>query len=345
MAIVLAENFKGLGLAAGVNYNTQDPKPYGACPGVYALITTGATMVGKTDIINVEVANGKSWLAPYNAGHRVVGPLTSSLGIAVGNSTIVIGARFRAQVPQAGIVSAFPVFRLIGTNFIYNVPAGVAEFYAELVINRETGTVELWIDNKLNATWPNLYQGTNLTTLRNNGADFYFGLGSVAYFMHTDVLIIYDAGDDGINTRTGPVDISSVPLKMVSSQGFNVDALTDVLTRKDYATDSGTRVKGAAGSVPPELKMTKADGYVLPNDTPVLGTFVVAKSNYTVGQPGDLKVTHKRGPSTKEVTAIQPPVLPVLPNLLMGVSSRSAAEQTAATAMDGLEISLKVADR
>ena len=343
MAIALAENFKGLGIAAGVDIKAQVPIPYGAALGVHVTVTNNETLAGKNDIVNLEVVNGKTWIASYNSGYRFIGPTMAGIGIPASNSTVTVGARFRAQVPGAAVANC-PLFRIGGVQLTWNMPAQTQEFYAEMVLNRETGGLELWVDNKRVGTFGPL-TGGGLTGVRASTDNLVIAVGSTAYLMHTDVVVIHDMQDDGVNSRVGAVDISAVPLQVSSNPGYDVTAMADVLARKDYAPDTGTRVKGTNGVTQAELKLVKANGYTLPNDTPVIGMCLVAKSIYTPGQPGDLRVTHKRGPSTRTVDSTQLSVMPALPNIVMGASSRSAAEQLAATALDGLEISLKVMDR
>lgn len=346
MAIALLENFKGLGIDPSLDMKAQTPPPYGTVPGTYALLTNGTNWAGKSDTIGLHVLNDKTWVTRFNTGNAYYGPTLEGIpAIPTGTSAITIGARFRFMTPNAAVTLA--LFRIVNTGVNYTIPANTQEIYAEVTVDRETGVITLVVDGKVVPGAASNISGTALSYLVNKtpGYGILPMVGTVLSAMHTDFYAVYDAKDDGINSRMGAIDISAVPLKVSSNPGFDITNIGDVLARKDYATDTGTRVKGKNGVEQAELKLVKADDYVLPNDTPVLGMCLLTKAVFPTGSPGDLKITQKRGSHTREVDVVLPSVPTTLPNSIIGTSSRSSAEQAAATALDGLEISLKVVDR
>lgn len=346
MAIALLENFKGLGLDPALDIKAQTVAPYGAVPGIWVVLTNGTNWAGKADIVGLHILNGKTWITRFNSGNAYFGPSLEGIpAIPTGTSTITLGTRFRFTTPGAAVTLALFRIGTIGVN--YTIPANTQEIYAECSVDRETGAITLVVDGKVVPGAANPLTGPSLTNMVSKGGNIGIlpMVGTVLNAIHTDTYIVYDAKDDGVNSRMGAIDITAVPLEVSSNVGFDVTNIGDVLARKDYGTDTGTRVKGVNGAVQAELKLVKADGYVLPNDTPVLGMCLDTKAVYPAGSPGDLRITQTRGSNSRVSDVVLASVPQPLPNSIFGSSSRNTAEQAAATALNGLEISLKVMDR
>lgn len=339
MSIVMLENFSGS--APGVDYRASGF--FGAYPGAWRLASNGATMGGKTDILTVEESNGKFWLAAFNSGARYAGPAMAGV-IPTGAGRFILGARFRMRNLIGGTLSLLfsHVVNISLANYV--VAAGVEEFYAEFVIDRSDWSLELWVDGRM-ISRGTIANTTARTALTNSSETLLFPMGTTLYPMVTDVYLIVDTGDDTPNSRIGPQDITRVPLEPVPEAPtgeWDTIALNDVLARKDYSTDSGTRVSGLG--IDAEVKLQVAAGYTLPNDTRVNATALVVKSNYKPGAPSDLEATIVRGSSQDTATPDQP-YSAVLPQIKLVNSSRTAEQRAASTALDGLEVSLKVKSR
>lgn len=340
MAIKALENFSGL--KPGVVL-TNNGSPFGSYQGAWSLSSNGSTISGYVDGPQVEERDGKSWLTSYNTGSRRYGIRLLDV-FSAGSNRLVIGWRTARRNPIA--LGGTELF-YVDPNFVLNYAwaAGQEQAYFEFVVDRSDWSAQLWANGR--QVWSGTVSaGSSRNILSGATVGYlYFVMGSQSFFLHTDFYFIEDTGDDSPNSRIGPQDITEIPMEIVPDSAvgtWDTVALPDVLTRKYLDDDTGTRVRGEG--LDASIKLRPVGDYALPNDMAVNGIGVFIGASYRSGSPGDLNAVVNRGTHSDAQLGILSETS-TSPAVKFVNSSRSADESRAATALDGLELTLALSSR
>jgi len=295
----------------------------------------------------VEKVGNKYWLGGGTGNGAVSLFFMFAMNIAAmtpqAANTFVIGVRYKRKAGITGAVN-IPIFRAAaGVYPSYTIPANTSEWYLELVFNRTERTVAVYVEGRFQTT-VTITNGTDVAALTANNWALGFPISGTERLFITDIYGNADMGDDSPAGRLGPQDISDVPLKVVSSESWDVTNLTNALGWKDHAADVGKYVVGTGdGSV---LKLKPVDGYTLPIQSTVNGVLLQVRAAHIQGNPADVRGKIVRGTheDTKDqvlngVVSLSNPALRLVNN------SRGNDESIPATALSGLEASLTVIAR